>query len=320
VRLAAVVAAAAVGLCAAVSHAAEPLRYRASPAWSPDGKHIAWAAGRPWSVWVANPDGSHARRLPGLYEEGVDQLEWADPSTMVVEGGFTLYRVRLPSGTRTRLTRVGGTFSLAAGRVAVGTLDCPGCVGPFTITDVKTAKTIEVGDPKTFNGDPSLSPDGRWVALDGLKVEPWDGSKPPRALVSGAACPEWSPNGRTILYRDNTTADLHVVPASGGSPSGPLLKDEGYGCSARWAPDSVRITFSDGDRTHIFDTHTHALRDFPAKIGVVAALPGSPAVGWSHDGKQLLVLARKTLTATCDSLWRLDAATLAGKIVSSGCP
>jgi hypothetical protein len=264
---------------------------------------------------VANADGSAARALPGGYSNGIGQVAWSNSSTLVVNVNFSLKRLAWPSGKQKTLTPHGvgeTTFSLAQGRVAVGSPECQGsCAGPLTVTDVRTGRTIEVGDPSTYHGDPSLSPDGTEVAFDGLSVQPADGTGAARLLVAGGGCPQWSPDGRTILYRDEAD-ELRLIPAAGGTPGPPLAKNPT--CVATWSPDSAHFAVTEGLRVVIVDTATHTVRQFPKTLGLVGA------VAWSPDGKHLLAESERKAYANCSSLLRLDAKTLIGSVVANGCP
>jgi WD40-like Beta Propeller Repeat len=75
---------AAIASARAAQPQGSPPTFLGQPAWSPDGKHVAWVAGPPngyGTVWVANASGGHARPLHQfgqslLGEDGVGQIEW----------------------------------------------------------------------------------------------------------------------------------------------------------------------------------------------------------------------------------------------------
>lgn len=131
------------------------------PTWSPDGRHIAFAAlgGGDRGIWVINSDGSHRRRLthwgdePSWSPDGRTIAYTAYESTYVISaaGGHPTHLIHgdaeapdwSPDGTRIVISRVGGLWVMNAdGR------------DPHPITNT----------PSLSDLNPVWSPDGRWIA------------------------------------------------------------------------------------------------------------------------------------------------------------
>lgn len=107
------------------------------PAWSPDGRSIAWeepvAGGN--EIWIGNADGAHARRVSAPID-ALGELRWLTDDELVYWANFRIFRLRLPSkGTSLVSSVIGGEFSLDAHgtRIASGVPGCPLCAGPVEI-------------------------------------------------------------------------------------------------------------------------------------------------------------------------------------------
>src|SRR4051794_11049307 len=153
------------------SHRRRLFRGEAStPCWSPDGRHIAFTEGYGYSGWIEiiRPDGSHRRRLTRDNDN-------SDPS----------WSVR-------------GLIAYSHGRTFIG---------PYSIVtrhvDGRLAGRIK---DRNGVGDPDFSPDGRFLAFersgdhgDSIWRARADGSHGRRVVPHGSQ-PAWSPSGRSIAY------------------------------------------------------------------------------------------------------------------------
>jgi Tol biopolymer transport system component/DNA-binding winged helix-turn-helix (wHTH) protein len=244
------------------------------PAFSPDGKHLAFARAVSFSatdLHVIPLAGGQPKRLTfdGLT---IDGLAWAADSREIVfssrRGGSlnSLWRIRVTGGTPERIGTFGEdvispAIAHAGGRMAYTRLLDDMNIWSFQLTGPAKvgAKTPLV--VSTFrDSDPDFSPDGRRIAFTsgrhggfGIWVSDADGTDP-RLIFDGGpyvtGSPRWSPDGRWIAF-DTRAND----PARAGNPSvwvadaerGEVrrLTGEGTGDVApSWSHDGVWIYFA----------------------------------------------------------------------------
>ena len=187
----------------------------ASPAWSPDGRRIAFASDRDGNteVYVMNADGSGVTRL--TVNDAVDSSpSWSPDGRRIAfvstrDGNWEIYVMNADGSGVTRLT-----------------------------------------DNDAYDWSPAWSPDGRRIAFqskrDGnfeIYVMNADGSGLTRLTYNGAddLTPSWSPDGRRIAFASGGRArlDIYVMNASGVT----RLTDN-YGGTPAWSPDGRRIAFT----------------------------------------------------------------------------
>jgi Tol biopolymer transport system component len=290
------------------------------PAWSRDGKEIAWVddpmgnvVSPPSSeIWEARADGSRPREVlhGGIsLSEGVSQLDWLTPRILAFLGNFSIYLDSLGARPKLVVANVTDNFSSDAigAHFAYEKSPCGGQCSAATqvvVINRLTGKRSIIGDGTTHYGDPSLSPDGSHVAFgspDGLLVSRIDGSGLHRIAARPAGCPQWSPDGRNVLYVSDA-GSLSVVPASGGTSTVLIPRDIGCGLGHGWSPNGKTVSVigpvGTGTLT-LIDLSTRQKRTLPYFTSVTG-------VAWSPDSAQLLVTARRNPSA-CSSLWRVEA-------------
>lgn len=229
------------------------------PAVSPDGESIAFVAesdGRA-SLWVVDASGGPPLRLT----DGADPV---DSPSWQPDGRAILYASGTESAAEVRkVSRLGGPPQVL-------------------LRDAR---------------EPALSPDGRhlafiregengktlvWIApIDDLaRAHPVSGGP---SGVWGHRQPTWSPDGRTICYRD--FHDLWLLPASGG-PAFPITRDDPADFDPVFSPDGRKIYFAS------YRGGTRALW----RIGVAGGEPEMVTLGTgpeshpavSRDGRRLV--------------------------------
>ncbi len=112
--------------------------------------------------------------------------------------------------------------------------------------------------------DPTLSPDGGRVCYTGAVPEGgvsvftmnWDGSEKRRLLTGsskpGATFPNWSPDGKSIVYSwpVGEALELFVISADGSSSPRQVTHTGGICTPAAWSPDGQWISFRFTDEAY----------------------------------------------------------------------
>lgn len=255
--------------------------FSGAPAWSADGRMLAYAspAGGSADVWVVAADGSGGRRL--TTSEGIEiPIAWH------------------PTGSR-----LAYIHTSASGQIQCSVVDLASGV---------TAPLVE-GMPQACG---VWSPDGTRLAFMPLRaagstiwVADGEGRNPRQLTTEGfETLPEdfassWSPDGRGILYISSRTgrADLWVAPADSGAPR-QLTRDLRNDWDGAWSPDGRHVAFlSDrGGQTDIWVA--------PAAGGPERRVTDDPAIEtaprWLGDSAIAFTANRPT-----SSLWALDPAS-----------
>ncbi len=210
---------------------------------------------------------------------------------------------------------------------------------PAPTTDLKTVRfTFDPG----ITGSPAISPDGKLAAyasdrsgegnLD-IWVQHLGGGQPIRITRHEVDDyqPAFSPDGSKIAFRsDRDGGGIYVVDTLGGTER----KLVSRGASPAFSPDGstiayIRVTDSDhapASTIYLIPAQGGQPREFAPGFGVGnprGAFWGSPALGWSEDGKYLLFQGVRTGPVPTDDLWAAPVrggppiATGASKIIAS---
>ncbi len=245
-------------------------RWVNSPSWSPDGERIAYATydrhkdyeTASWGVYTSKPDGSDPRLLtPDALEP-----EYSPQGDRVA---FQLYKAGFPE--------------------RIGLINADG-------TDMKP-----ISHGGFLQRDFSWDPQGHQIAYDTMdngqyiKVTDITGRKD-RPVTDGAGGlyndtnPEWSPDGRSILFERNSTAvvanGLWTVDPRTGRES-ELLPVSKRNLDAVWSPDGSRIAFA-SNRDGGPDLDLFVMNADGTDLKQITDLPGNEhAPSWAPDGKAL---------------------------------
>ena len=287
------------------------------PAWSPDGRWIAYADFR--DLWLVPASGGEARRLT-VDAAGDREPAWSANGRYVYfassrEGTQAIWRVAAEGGTPVRLTVGTGSeshpsVSRDGQRLAYST----------------AAEDLDVMLLDRFSGErstvpgrrrdwgPTIAPDSSalvFVSNRGARAEdnlwflPIAGAVPagePQRLNDERAessNPVYSPDGRWIAYqrREGADGNIWILPATGGVPRA-ATKGPGVRFHPSWSPDGSQLAYvSDSDgRSELLVV---AIED-----GLATGEPRRLETGvqmvqwpdWSADGRHLVYIGARAET------------------------
>lgn len=207
-----------------------------TPAWSPNGKKIAFASyrdGTPGSqIYVMNANGSDQTRLTLFGTGGSYAPTWS------------------PAGTKIAFTHDNFPADFHSG---ISVVNADGS-NPTELTSTLSSR----------DSAPALSPNGQKIAFarresggtGNLYLMNADGSAQ-TPLTSGfheVLGSTWSPDGTHIAFEADPTndasglADIYVIGANGVGQV--QLTDTGHAYDPAWSPDGKKIAFDGGDGVH----------------------------------------------------------------------
>ena len=263
------------------------------PAWSPDGRRLAYVAwtnederGLTADIWTVAVDGTDPRRVT----DGPER-EWLPAWSP--DGNWLAFTSREPAATPqpAGLTQpeAGGppdAISSSAGAWAIYVVHPDG-------TDRHRLTTAGESMAAVW------SPDGTELAYHGTRdgnldvfVAAADGTGERRVTDDPGAdwSPQWSPDGSRLVFTSDRAGndDVWAVPATGG-PATQLTHDPAADQVPVWSPDGARIAFV-SDRSG--DVEVWSMAADGSDVRNLTRSPGSDdgrwSVGWSPDGSRLV--------------------------------
>jgi Tol biopolymer transport system component/serine/threonine protein kinase len=288
---------------------ADGLWDHSQPAWSPDGKEIAYADSR--NVWIVPAYGGRARRVTS--PPGPDRGPAFTPDGAFLyyssyrDDTLALWRLPKHGGEAVRITLGTGPEvepSLAGPRLAFSTylsnLD-------VVLVDLETGRRQRLPGLRV-EATPAFSPDGRLVFFcsdRGGTVDLWsqrlEHGQPvgaARRLTDDVATenmPSVSPDGRWVAFGrvQGDQRDIWVMPAAGGLARR-VTEDPAVDKQPAWSPDGARLAFVSerGGTGHVWI--------LAIANGMVSGNPLQLTSGpdqdyfpsWSPDGRRLAFLRR----------------------------
>jgi dipeptidyl aminopeptidase/acylaminoacyl peptidase len=238
-------------------------RTNTSPAWSPDGRWLAFISDRDGrrQIYVISPAGGEARQVTRV-ETGVSQFRWS------------------PDGARIALT-MGDPETKEMKDRREKYSDFENYQHDYTMThlwvvEVNSGETRRLTEGRQFTvGSFSWSPDGKQLAFDGqlypglsysetndIYIYNFDAHSVKKIVDQPGpnTNPEWSPDGKQIIF--NTTkegsnfayADLNlaIVSAEGGPISYATKNFDEHATFAAWTAEGIYFTAAQKTASHLF--------------------------------------------------------------------
>ena len=266
-----------------VSEAASPIRQLTNttasnlrPAWSPDGKRIAFQSNRegPYHIYVMDSDGGNVSQLTNGDSDDRHPAWSPDGKYLAVDSGDTakreIWTIEVSSKRRTQVTKLGAIASF-----------------------------------------PSWSPDGKHLGFyvyQDASMDVWtvaseggNQTRLTRDLASEGnnqctfACHAvaWSPDGSRIAVADGDQARVLLLAATNGSVSAPITPVDERSHFPVYLPDGSLVYVSehvtiDQSWTDLWMVDPNAANTIDARTAVAGQIQAQGPFGLSNDVRQLL--------------------------------
>ena len=241
------------------------LAFESQPAYSPDGKHLAFISDRSGgeNLWIANADGSAPLQLSKDEDRSFASPVWSPDGQYVYVarsvpsyGLYEIWMYHVRGGSGVQITRANGSAPATGTNMHAG-------------ADEETAVAVDVR-PNTMS--PAPSPDGKYLYY-GLKLGGFE---------YNADLPLWS-----IARRDLSTGAEDVFITAPGSAMRPVLSRDG-----KQLVYAARHNGQTGLRLRDLDSGADRWLAYPVQRDEQEALPTRdvmPGYNFTPDGKALVL-------------------------------
>jgi dipeptidyl aminopeptidase/acylaminoacyl peptidase len=238
------------------------------PAWSPDGRSIAFVSIRSLleTIYIMDADGTDPRQLlPQSTEFATDyDPDWSQDGRGIAyasnrTGNFEIYVAKLDAGVSRRLTDNEADDENPAwspdGRQIAFWSDRTGDRDIYVMdADGRNVRNLtHVPNDPADDMWPDWSPDGKYLAFnsnrsgnDDLYIMDSDGGNL-RQLTHGEAdevWPRWSPDGKALVFNTATSGRSEIAILHLDVADSPRIESTTVeGSSPAWSPDGDRIAF-----------------------------------------------------------------------------
>lgn len=214
------------------------------PAWSPDGRLIAFASGRDdpenLQLYIMNADGSNQHPLfPSLQAWDNWTPAWSPDGKRIAfqtnrdvrANGFDIYVVNADgSNERPLITGPGNQYHLSwsPDGTRIAYIDDKDGDGEVFVANADGSDPIQLTDNYAGEAYPRWSPDGQWILFQSSRDALWhlymmrpDGSDVRRVGASGPwndVMGTWSPDGTFIAFSSDRAEkdwEIYIMPVEG---------------------------------------------------------------------------------------------------------